>query len=60
MACETKIDIQDAGPIPADRPKGDPMFAVAFSAYVAAVVAAGVAVRRSLPADLRQAWDRCQ
>jgi hypothetical protein len=36
------------------------MFAVAFSAYVAALVGSAVALRRSLPADLRQAMDRCQ
>ena len=36
------------------------MFSVAAAAYLAAVVAAAVAVRRSLPADLRQAMDRYQ
>ncbi len=34
------------------------MVSIAFAAYVAANIGAVVALRRSLPADLRRAWER--
>jgi hypothetical protein len=34
------------------------MQAIAFAAYVAAMVGAAAALRHALPDDLRQAWER--